>query len=110
MVHQPLHRATDGGFPPHGGASDLGDTSLALKRQDLGIPPVGGGYLGGRFGSDGDLYLQVPEYGLAIHCYTTYSGPLPVGIYFLGLRYSSKVQGGGFGDGDRSYIVGEYDK
>ena len=83
---------------------------MAPGGRDLGIIHAGGGCVGGSIGVDGDLYLQVPEYGLAIHCYTTYSGPLPVGIYFLGLRYSSKVQGGGFGDSDRSYIVGEYDK
>ena len=35
--------------------------------------------MGGRFGRDGDLHLQAPEYGRSIYCDATYSGPLPGG-------------------------------
>ena len=40
---------------------ELEKTSMASGTRDMGIPPSGGGYAGGRFGVDEDMYLQVPE-------------------------------------------------
>ena len=42
----------------------------------MGLPPVGRGYPGSRFGIDGDLYLQVIERDSKIHCNAAYTGPL----------------------------------
>ena len=35
---EPVHWAAAGGFPPRGGAADLGETTLDSGRRDLGIP------------------------------------------------------------------------
>ena len=74
-----MYQEADGGFPPQGEATDIGETTIALGVRDLGIPPVGGGYAGGQVGRDGELHLQAPEYGRTIHYKATYSRPLTGG-------------------------------
>ena len=49
--------------------------------------------MGGRFGRDGDLHLQAPEYGRSIYCDATYSIPLQeVGAEAKGLGLSELVE------------------
>ena len=75
----PMHRADVGEVPPQGGAEYLGQTTHNSRRKDLGVPPVGGSYAVSKVVIDGDLHLKAPEYGHAIHCDNTYSGPIPGG-------------------------------
>ena len=40
---------------------------MALGGQYLGIYLAGRGYMGSRFGGDGDPHIHAPQYGCAMH-------------------------------------------
>ena len=61
----------------------------------MGLPPARRFPAGGGFGSEGDLNLQMPEYGRAVQCNATYSWPLFGGGVEDGLARPQSVMGTG---------------
>ena len=85
----PPYGSGPGGFPRPGGASTDGAVAAAEVRQDMGLHLGGGGERGGGVQANGDLHLELAEYGRAVYCDVTNSGP---------------VQGGG----EESGVTGRY--
>ena len=77
---------------------DIGQTTHASGGKDLVLPPVEGGYVGVWVGRDGDLHIQVQEYGRAIYFDATYSGPMSGGVAEAGIAgFQEVVVAGGNG-------------
>ena len=55
---EPPHGPDPGGFTAQGGPSDHRETSVADSRWKLGVPPLGGGNAGGRFGGGGGVSIE----------------------------------------------------
>ena len=94
LSRNPVNRAA-AFFSQTSGAKDLGQTTQAERGRYMGLPTIGGGYSGSRVGIDGDLYLQVIEYGSTIHCNAAYTGNLTGGGAEAELTGYQEVVGSG---------------
>ena len=68
-----------GQFSVQGGKEDHWEATAAKDRRELGIPTSGRGKEGSRNGGDTDIHHTEAEYGRAIYCDATYSGPIRAG-------------------------------
>ena len=89
----PVNRAYSGGFPPQGGAADLGQATQAAGGRDLIVFPVGRSYAGSQVGRDEELHIHAPEYGREICIRATYYVPLPGGGADYGIAGYREVVG-----------------
>ena len=65
-----------GQFLVQGREEDHWEATAAKERRELGIPTAGGGNEGSGNGGDMDIHNMEAEYGRAIYCDATDSGPM----------------------------------
>ena len=72
----PPHGTGPGGFPRPGGAVTDGEDAMVEVGRKLGVHLGGGGKRGGGVRAGGNLHLVKVEYGHAVYCNATNSGPV----------------------------------
>ena len=73
MGGEPQNWIPSGDFLSHGSDKDGGYATMDIGRRDMGSPPAIIFSTGGRIEVYGDLHIQTPECGRAVHFNATYS-------------------------------------